>query len=98
PRSLPPFPTRRSSDLVRSLLTRAGQQVEGGDPFDSQERAKAARGRPAGRSVPSLGLSTRAIFARPPAGAIRNVWSIRTSAANSQDRKSTRLNSSHVSI
>src|SRR5690606_40156705 len=79
-RHLPPFPTRRSSDLVRP------RQRESGPPRRDR-RACRRRWRPAtGRETPPAhGLSL------PDGGTVRR-------EAAGPDRKSTRLNSSHVKI
>src|SRR5207249_9511709 len=84
---LPPFPTRRSSDIRWSGTgsTQEGRlhQARGrrGAPRADVEQA-ARRARPYRRARPP-------VRERPPA---RVVW------ATVRDRKSTRLNSSHVSL
>src|SRR5207253_9632737 len=92
PRDLPSFPTRRSSDLLdRHPL--AGAEAT---PTERLPKAHTARSRPAAppqaRTAP-VGPSPRRLVR----------WTLRSRAEHwptlqGRDRKSTRLNSSHVAI
>src|SRR5690625_5461306 len=77
PRALPPFPTRRSSDLI--AVTEAGAWQPGKDPVALAERD---------------GLTGTESFIRDGEQHRRR----RAVAPPRRDRKSTRLNSSHVAI
>src|SRR5207249_9125014 len=85
-RLLHSFPTRRSSDLLLAVHQRAG-------PFDSAQRAVVSVGE---INFPiRAGCNTEEIGCGRECGAVRSVASGQPSH---RDRKSTRLNSSHVSI
>src|SRR5699024_12385333 len=86
-RSLHSFPTRRSSDLVVCRLGGGGRRV--GRPAPVLGRA---RGAPSCASPPPGGHGRPATSSASP---IVNACAYR---ALPTDRKSTRLNSSHVSI
>src|SRR5207249_5202483 len=97
PRDLPSFPTRRSSDLSARYKTRIGVSTTKGTK----------------RGVPEV-VVDRALLAVMERGAVRFFSSLRlpqerigtpeehlaasVEIASDADRKSTRLNSSHVSI
>src|SRR5690606_41694054 len=85
PRPLPPFPTRRSSDLARAVI-----RVRIGDGKDRY--AGIALGDGEGEPVVALGRGEFEIEIGGDAGHVarRN--------EPDADRKSTRLNSSHVKI
>src|SRR5699024_12691568 len=92
PRLLPPFPTRRSSDLaavaVGRLLVLVG---EDGDHVVPVQRLVAV----------TIGVVDQAHRARPGGGLIHaghGTLPVMPAPLIWQDRKSTRLNSSHVSI
>src|SRR5207253_7082695 len=86
----PPFPTRRSSDLAAgdAAATAAapadGRAPAGGDAADAQEpeRAGDAAPEPPRAGAGAAGAAEGAVAASP----------------SRSDRKSTRLNSSHVAI
>src|SRR5690606_41930472 len=82
PPALPSFPPRRSSDLLTARPARGPRPTAGG----SAPPAPAPAPPPAGRSVASRPAARgyRGAAAAPP--------------HRRQDRKSTRLNSSHVKI
>src|SRR5207249_8756599 len=91
---LPSFPTRRSSDLTPSM-TEPDQLVVGAKPVRMFAPSQVVRPNPIapGSSIakPTVGVETmQGPFAREP--------SVAVPARRSKDRKSTRLNSSHVSI
>src|SRR5207249_10228493 len=84
-RSLPSFPTRRSSDLEK--LPNVRQDVLG-----SEDRTELPRGASFSTAQPFVALGVALIERR-----VRVVVQIVLEQLD-QDRKSTRLNSSHVSI
>src|SRR5439155_14809309 len=97
-RPLHSFPTRRSSDLIEALLK--------GASAESRNPGKAAAGESRGVSIDSFAVDSGEIVA---AGGdtlnvhdiqfrIRNFSADRTADVELKDRKSTRLNSSHVAI
>src|SRR5699024_11636797 len=87
PRLLLPFPTRRSSDLER-----------GGDYGEYLPPAAREPG-PAGSAPPGAGprAAPASSSSSPPPSSASSAASSR-GALKQEDRKSTRLNSSHVSI
>src|SRR5207249_11214501 len=97
PHPLPPFPTRRSSDLRPDLTDSLKEGTSGAGTGHARQRLRAA-----------LVISEIALAVVLVVGAgllIRSLWRLR--AVNpgfdpqglvTRDRKSTRLNSSHVSI
>src|SRR5690606_41558641 len=84
PRALPPFPTRRSSDLVDA-------DVDGDSGRDPELERMAALLESSGDYRVIRRLRPPRQYARPPEGAevLLGIY---------VDRKSTRLNSSHVKI
>src|SRR5699024_12011684 len=91
---LPRFPTRRSSDLptaaadVRNPPDRSRRPE--GTPSSRTDPAGCSEASARGRSRPPSPLETRTAYPYPP--------SDECPLARTADRKSTRLNSSHVSI
>src|SRR5439155_19595395 len=89
PTYLHPFPTRRSSDLEQYLCQHNAEQAAGYAQDDAlgeelaHEVGRSGADRPADRHF-THAAGGRSAPERP------------TSCANSSDRKSTRLNSSHV--
>src|SRR5699024_11994443 len=99
PRDLHSFPTRRSSDLVGAVVPDPAEVIDGlleAGPVPrhaQRQRGGVARdvpGHPVPESRSRRGVGIEAGH-REGAGALRG-------AGPAQDRKSTRLNSSHVSI
>src|SRR5690606_40909841 len=86
-RYLPPFPTRRSSDLIAPLLT-CGAAL----PPDRCKTPRSTRLQDASE----LGLYSR--VAHHPWRDRNVALAILTQSSSGRDRKSTRLNSSHVKI
>src|SRR5699024_11300346 len=84
PRALHAFPTRRSSDLGRRIGRRAGGCGHAG-----------GRGRPGGPTEPGSPGGPSAAAGSAGCFLAGGAW---TASAQDGDRKSTRLNSSHVSI
>src|SRR5205814_6824135 len=89
-RDLHSFPTRRSSDLVPARIgyLRAAELVLLGIPFDAKRAAE-------------LGLVTRVVADQqllPTATAAAQQLAVKPPVALQSDRKSTRLNSSHLGI
>src|SRR5690606_41140943 len=88
-RHLPSFPTRRSSDLVWGLFTRPDQEWQ---EIRGEEE-----------SISHMYLTHVLLLAAIPAvsayiGTTQVGWAIGNRAPVMLDRKSTRLNSSHVKI
>src|SRR5699024_12743905 len=80
------FPTRRSSDLV-AVLRRRGAELRGAVRRTAELRGEV------------VGVRIRSPDGRRAAGCVGAFRALPTvSCAGSRDRKSTRLNSSHVSI
>src|SRR5690606_41442539 len=92
-RSLTAFPTRRSSDLelVRGLRAPVVQ----GELLSSEAYAQALRGSGLEMTVGSSGTVT---VRQAPAAAGDAVLPAVSVTTQAEDRKSTRLNSSHVKI
>src|SRR5207253_8488701 len=95
---VPSFPTRRSSDLeVRARRDAALAQPDRHGATDAGDQRRVVVGEPALLTVVGvatqaamrdwLGIRARELFAEPP-----------LIVAEESDRKSTRLNSSHVAI
>src|SRR5699024_12130042 len=95
PRGLRCFPSRRSSDLATAGWTghggrdRIGGVVHVGPPFEGDGCQDAAG---------SCSNSCRELHDPPAAAPPPTRWRRPSSTAAEADRKSTRLNSSHVSI
>src|SRR5207249_5122620 len=85
PRALPSFPTRRSSDLVRSLEQRHDAARLREQPLDHGLRDL----------LEALSLRNRLALGEPQPASLVHREAVQLRVA--RDRKSTRLNSSHVS-
>src|SRR5690606_40220640 len=91
-RALHSFPTRRSSDLVVA----APRVVVGLDEVPPDPAGDAAHGVP---HAAVLSISSRSSSMRPAASAsLMSLWPAGGRTVSTGDRKSTRLNSSHVKI
>src|SRR5207302_3199833 len=96
PRHLPSFPPRRSSDLpstgnVKLRLVNASPAAGSVDIYVTAPAASLATSTPSLTNVP---FKTASSYLTMLAGS----YEIRVTTTGSKDRKSTRLNSSHVKI
>src|SRR5204862_5080750 len=90
------FPIRRSSDLTTSqAITRAEKPIQSRPTRLGIERTRYARPTNRSESASTTCLSSIATVS----GSLRaEGWLLRSEQACDEDRKSTRLNSSHVEI
>src|SRR5207253_7925266 len=96
PRLLPSFPTRRSSDLVRRVVFSSSCAVYGHPSITPiPEDAPLAPVNPYGETKRDFERML-ADYARADGASVVNLRYF--NAAGATDRKSTRLNSSHVAI
>src|SRR5207249_10409706 len=93
-RDLHSFPTRRSSDLGPHVPVELEVRPRG---FGAAVAARLGPWRGARRPAPGLRAAAGDPDARPAAVRATPVNSAAAASPGSQDRKSTRLNSSHVS-
>src|SRR5207249_12311889 len=97
PRYSPPFPTRRSSDLsLRSALARFAVRRAAASQREAPRRAELWL-RLGCALAPTFAVSYPALV-RPPRPTGPRWRAATAPAPDRTDRKSTRLNSSHVSI
>src|SRR5690606_41385780 len=96
-RHLPSFPTRRSSDLlVYAFRVRGGDaEAEGTPTAEGIQTAGGVRGGPAVTVEATVENTPVPTSRTTPTPTLRP---LQTALAENEDRKSTRLNSSHVKI
>src|SRR5699024_12874641 len=96
-RYLLPSPTRRSSDLVEPPVSAGRESVPAGESCPPPPPVGPPAPRRGSSSLSSRRLVVVGAMTAPPSTTVR-IESSSTSGRVSLDRKSTRLNSSHVSI